>query len=199
MSVVCPFAELDESNEFKQLSIFSEEEECEQSLTRKVTNRVMLNIATIKKSIDEGELSHLLNLEDEDLISANFYEALIGMNLDEESTGVEFSAEWSPIVKNKNSIQNKILLTHDYYQPIRATISKLKEETSKATKIIGRIKKLESSPDLQTRTTGKITVVYLDENERRKTVTVRLNKNDYDKAIEAHEKGFHVEIIGEIS
>lgn len=199
VSVVCPFAELDESNEFKQLSIFSEEEECEQSLTRKVTNRVMLNIATIKKSIDEGELSHLLNLEDEDLISANFYEALIGMNLDEESTGVEFSAEWSPIVKNKNSIQNKILLTHDYYQPIRATISKLKEETSKATKIIGRIKKLESSPDLQTRTTGKITVVYLDENERRKTVTVRLNKNDYDKAIEAHEKGFHVEIIGEIS
>ena len=78
------------------------------------------------------------------------------------------------------------------------SIDKLKEETSKATKIIGRIKKLESSPDVQTRTTGKITVVYLDEAEQRKTVTIKLEKADYDKAIEAHEKGSHVEIIGEL-
>ena len=28
---------------------------------------------------------------------------------------------------------------------------------------------------------------------------VRLRKDDYDKAIKAHERGYHVEIIGEIS
>lgn len=198
VSVVCPFAELDTSNEFHQLSIFSEEEECRNSLTRKVTSRLMSNISTIKKHIDEGEFAQLVNLDGNDTISANFYEALVGLNLGCEDTGVEFMAEWSPIVTPPANVQHRIMLTHDYYQPIQTTIDKLKEETSKATKIIGRIKMLESSPDVQTRTTGKITVVYLDEAEKRKTVTVKLEKSDYDKAIEAHGKGSHVEIIGEL-
>lgn len=64
---------------------------------------------------------------------------------------------------------------------------------------IGRIKKLESSPDVQKRKIGKITVVYLDENDKPKTVTANLNKNEYDKAIKAHERGFHIEIVGEVS
>ncbi len=199
VSVVCPFAELDDSNEFRQLSIFSEEEECEKSLTRQVTSRFMNNISTIKKQIDDGEMSRLLSLEGENTISVNFYESLLGLNLSSEDTSIEFWAEWSPAVTPPANAQDKIMLTHDYYQPIKTTIDKLKEETSKATKIIGRIKKLESSPDVQTRETGKITVVYLDEADRRKTVTVKLGKSDYDRAIKAHEKGAHVEIIGELS
>lgn len=199
VSVVCPFAELDDGDGSYQLSIFSEEPECERSLTRKVTSRLMDNLSIIKRYIDEGEMDRLLTLDSKNIISANFYEALIGLNLSSEDTGVEFRAEWSPFVKAPNHIQNKVMLSHDYYQPIQATINKLKEETSKATKIIGRIKKLESSPDVQTRTTGKITVVYLDESDHCKTVTVKLEKNDYDKAIEAHEKGSHVEIIGQLS
>lgn len=199
ISIVCPFAELDSDNEFRQLSIFSEEDECKNSLTRKVTNRLMTNIATIKAHIDEGEINQLLNLADDNIISANFYEALVGLNLNCEDTGIEFSAEWSPIISAPINVKQKIMLTHDYYEPIQTTIDKLKEETSKATKIIGRIKALESSPDLQTRRTGKITVVYLNEHEKRKTVSVKLDKSDYDKAIEAHGKGAHVEIIGELS
>ena len=199
VSVVCPFAELDNSNTFRQLSIFSEEEECKNSLTRKVTSRLMKNIAVIKSYIDEGKFSQLLKLDGSNTISANFFEALVGLNLSFEDTDVEFSAEWSPIVQPPLHIQHKVVLNHDYYQPIQATIDKLKEETSKATKIIGRIKKLESSPDAQTRTTGKITVVYLDEAEQRRTVTVKLEKIDYNRAIEAHEQGAHVEILGELS
>ena len=141
-----------------------------------------------------------LILQDEDkIISANFYEALGGLNLDSNGADVEFIAEWSPIVKNADCVKSRILLTHDYYQPIETTIERLKDETNKSTRIIGRIKKLESSPDVQKRKIGKITVVYLDENDKRKTVTVNLNKNEYDKAIKAHERGFHVEIVGEIS
>ena len=143
-------------------------------------------------------MPQLLDLNGDNTISANFYEALVGLNLSCENTGVEFLAEWSPVVTPPANVQHRVMLTHDYYQPIQTTIDKLKEETSKATKIIGRIKKLESSPDVQTRTTGKITVVYLDEAEQRKTGTIKLEKADYDKAIEAHEKGSHVEIIGEL-
>lgn len=52
VSVVCPFAELDDAEGYKQLSIFSEEEQCADSLTRKVTNRIMSNVSFIKNTID---------------------------------------------------------------------------------------------------------------------------------------------------
>ncbi len=199
VSVVCPFAELDDNYNYKQLSIFSDEEACANSLTRQVTNRVMENISFIKKHIDNGELEQLISQDTSNMISANFYEALGGLNLDSDGTDVEFIAEWSPAVKNKSHVKKRILLTHDYYQPIETTIGKLKDRTNRSTRIIGRIKILESSPGVQKRVTGKITVVYLDENDKPKTVTSLLRKDDYDKAIKAHERGYHVEIIGEIS
>lgn len=199
VSIVCPFAELDENDNYKQLSIFSDEEECANSLTRQVTNRVMENISFIKNQIDNGEFHQLILPENSNIISANFYEALGGLNLDMDGTDVEFIAEWSPVIKNNYCIKNRILLTHDYYQPIETTIKKLKNETKKSTRIIGRIKKLESSPDVQKRTHGKITLVYLDEHDKPKTVMASLNKNDYDKAIKAHEQGHYVEIFGKFS
>ncbi len=199
VSVVCPFAELDENEDYKQLSIFSDEEQCANSLTRQVTNRVMKNIAYIKEQIDNGEMNKLIIQDESQIISANFYEALGGLNLDSSEADVEFIAEWSPIVKNAGCVNNNILLTHDYYQPIKTTVEKLKGAVNRSTRIIGRINKLESAPDVHKRKIGKITVVYLDENDKPKTVTASLNKNEYDKAIKAHEKGYHVEIIGEIA
>lgn len=199
VSVVCPFAELDEGTGYKQLSIFSDEEQCADSLTRQVTSRVMNNIVEIKNQIDGGNMENLVSREEGTIISANFYEALNGLNLDSEGADVEFIAEWSPVVKNTTCSESRIMLSHDYYQPIESVISKLKEEKNKATRIIGRIKKLESSPDVEKRTMGKVTLVYLDENDKKKTVTAKLEKADYDKAIDAHACGSHVEIVGEIT
>ena len=90
------------------------------------------------------------------------------------------------------------MLTHDYYQPIETAVNKLREETKATTKILGRIRKLESPPDVAKRKVGKITVVYLDENDKPKNVSVQLEKSDYDKAIVAHEKGLYVEIVGDL-
>lgn len=198
VSVVCPFAELDEFDGYKQLSIFSEEEQCAESLTRKVTNRIMTNVAHIKNKIDDGEYDKLISEDSSTLISANFYEALAGLNLDSEGADVEFIAHWSPAVKSNRSPDSRILLSHNYYQPISATIEKLRERSHKKTKILGKIKKLESVPDLPKRISGKITVVYLDENGSSRTVTANLNKEDYNKAIEAHSRGDYIEMIGDI-
>ena len=79
---------MDEKEGYKQLSIFSEEEACANSLTRRVTSRVMDNISQIKRYIDDGNLEGLLEKEGEETISANFYEALTGLNLDLEGADV---------------------------------------------------------------------------------------------------------------
>lgn len=57
---------------------------------------------------------------------------------------------------------------------------------------------MESSPDVASRTTGKVTVVYLDKDERKRNITASLSKEDYDKAIQAHTTGSYVEMIGDI-
>lgn len=198
VSVVCPFAELDEVDGYKQLSIFSEEEQCAASLTRKVTNKIMTNVSLIKNNIDEGEYEKLVSDNESTLISANFYEALTGLSFDEEGADVEFIAQWSPVVKKNRCLSDRILLSHNYYQPISTAVEKLRETANTKTKIFGKIKKLESVPDLSKRTSGKITVVYLDDSDMRRTVTANLSREDYDKAIEAHSRGNHIEIVGDI-
>lgn len=56
----------------------------------------MSNVSFIKRTIDNGDYS---KLSDSDNISANFYDALSGLNLDQDNTNLEFIAQWSPAVK----------------------------------------------------------------------------------------------------
>lgn len=197
VSVVCPFAELSAEEGYKQLSIFSDEERCANSLTRHVTNKLMDNIAYIKKQIDEGREENLLN---EDVgISSNFFEALNGLNFQEDNSSVEFRAEWAPAVKMNRSCNNQIKVTNDYYQPLESLIDKIREETNQRTEIIGRIKELSAVPTIDQRDGGTISIVFLSSENRTKTVVVSLSKDDYENAIEAHRKGKVVKVIGDLS
>lgn len=196
ISIICPFGELSEDDVYKQLSIFSDEERCMNSLTRKVTAKVMTNLDRIKSCIDDGEIEKLVSFDESDMISANFYEALAGMNMEEPGVALGFEAEWAPVLRRPENVNSRLVLTHDYFQPLQEVIGKLKEETEKFQQIIGRIKKMESSPDAQERTKGKITVAYLDDKNRARTVSAILSKNEYHQAIAAHERGLYVELVG---
>jgi hypothetical protein len=195
--VVCPFAEITEEG-YKQLTIFSDEEKCANSLTRRVTNKLIENICNIKKKIDDGESDILIRESEESVISANFYEALNGLNLDSENTMVEFSIDWSPTVKSNQYEYSDVKLTNDYYQPITAVIQKIKEQTNKTKEIIGRVRKLEALPVIDKRKHGTVTISYIEDDNKPHTVTTKLESLDYDKAIEAHKLGKYVKIMGEI-
>lgn len=199
VSIVCPFAELDGQEKYQQLSMFSNEERFVNSLTRKVTSRVMENLYQIKRNVDEDNMDELISQTEKCAISSNFYEALMNLNENPMGTDVEFMAEWAPTVRNEQCPHSRILFTHDYYEPIKVTVNRLRKEKDTATKIYGRIKQLDSTPDVAKRKDGKITVVYLDENNRSKTTIVRVDKNDYDKAITAHSRGYFIEVIGKMT
>ena len=53
----------------------------------------MKNISFIKNQIDNGEMNKLILQDGDKIISANFYEALGGLNFDSNGTDVEFIAE----------------------------------------------------------------------------------------------------------
>lgn len=197
VSVVCPFAELSDKDGYRQLSIFSDEEQCAKSLTRRVTNQLMYNVAAIKNNIDNGNIESLSNGQSN--ISSNFFEALNGLNLQYENTTVEFTAEWSPVVKTNRCAYNKIKITNDYYQPISNVIDRIKQNTNKQTEIVGRIKELKAVPVIDKRTKGTVVVVFVDDNSKAKTATVNLSREDYDSAVDAHHYGKAVRIIGDLS
>lgn len=196
VSVICPMTEVEEG-EVRQVELFEDDKE-ETNFTRQVTTKVVKSIQKLKSRIDDGQYN-LAETSTEDGISANFYEALLGISLGHEGIRVEFMPEWSPGLKMTEDLPSKISLSHSYYQPIRATITQMKGSIKKKRKIVGRIKRLEATVDIESRKAGKISVVYVDDNNRAKTVVTKLDKDDYDRAIEAHTKGWYVEIIGAMS
>ena len=131
--------------------------------------------------------------------SVNEKHALNGLNLQYEDTTIEFTAEWSPVVKTNRCSYDKIKITNDYYQPISNVINKIKQITNKQTEIVGRIKELKASPVIDKRTEGTVVVVFIDDNSKAKTVVVNLSREDYDNAVDAHHYGKAVKIIGDLS
>jgi len=196
VSVICPMTEVEEG-EVRQLELFEAEKDGA-NFTRQITTKVVKSIQKLKSRIDDGQYN-LSETSVEDQISANFYEALLGINLGQEGIKVDFMPEWSPSLKMTETLPEKITLSHSYYQPIHATVTQMKGSVRKNRKIVGRIKRLEATADIESRKAGKISVVYVDDNNKAKTVIAKLDKDDYDRAIEAHTKGWYVEIVGPMS
>ena len=136
--------------------------------------------------------------KDDNGISSNFYEALNGLNFKSDHTLVEFRTEWSPNVTNNRSTNNYVRVTSDYYQPISAVIEQIKGKTNQHTEIFGKIRQLNAAPNVDNRDLGTIVVVFVDNNSRIKSATVDLKRDDYEKAVEAHQHGNTVKIIGDL-
>ena len=74
----------------------------------------------------------------------------------------------------------------------------VKRDKQRKMRIVGKITKLESTPDIEKRSGGRITIVYIDDNEKAKASTCELIGDDYLQAIDAHKNGMYVEIIGDV-
>lgn len=199
VSVVCPFVDASENQEYQQLSLFSNEKKLANSLTRKVTNQIIESSIRIKESIDSGTDDNLIKCHDDDsrgIISANFLDAIAGFGIDQEASKVDLFVEWSPIIKNQKYQNKGVSFSHDYFEPIRSVSHQLHGTVEDRRPIIGRVRALSSIPDVEKRTVGTAKVVYLDDLDHKKTISVILQKPDYEKAIHAHEFGSMVRVVG---
>lgn len=198
-TVVCPFSNFNNDN-YEQVQLFSDEEVIKEAFSRKVINRIMTNLETIKKRIDDNESERLIAYE-ETQISANFFEAINGIGIDSTAGNqVDFGVLWSPGIPGDHNIPNNIVLSSDYSEPIKSVVSSLKSKAKTTTTILGKVKKMEAAQNVDERESGKITVVYLDAAKNKaKTVMATLNKFDYAKAVQAHLDNQYVELQGELN
>lgn len=194
VSVVCPFIDM-RNGKVQQLSLFNLEDECANSLTRKVTRKLISSLRTIKEAIDSGCLVDTVNKDDNN-ISANFLEAVSAINIYNYDSQLDVSIKWAPTIRKNTLEYNTVLFTHDYYEPIISAANTLKNTISESRSYVGRIKGLIAMPDADERRTGIISLVYLADNNRPAIASVKLSKEDYDRAIIAHQGGKYVKVDG---
>lgn len=194
ISVVCPF--MKESKEGPiQLSIFNEEEDCANSITRKITSKLNKDLIRVKETIDNCQSLDRL-LEGEEKININFLETLKNLNIENEDSLLEISTKWAPTISNNITNKEAINFTHDYYDVINSKVIHFKEKIEEDLKeFIGQIKTLSSVPTIEERSYGIIKLVTLV-NKKPRVISIKLNKEDYQQAILAHKNGVFVRVKG---
>jgi hypothetical protein len=199
-SVLCPFMNQTLDEKAMQLSFFDDTMDFKNSLTRQVTLRLMQNLDWVKTAIDNGEENKIIDLEGDKIISANFLESIIELNLLKEQNEIEISTSWSLFAPESNQIPNKIRLSNDYVPVFEKIIHKIKPKDKGINDVfIGRISQVKADPDPNTRSEGEIILNYvLGEEEKVSKARVILEKEAYKKACEAHQKGQTVRIKGRL-
>ena len=196
-SIVCPLANIS-NGEYEQYSLFSDEEICAESFTRKLTKKLISSIKNIKENVERGKLEEFINNNSSngDSISVNFLEALNDISINNSQNELEITAKWAPTVKKNTLDINSIKLSHDYYNPIKAITEKYKVSKSNEKSFIGKVISCKAEPDVEKRKQGKIQLVFLDDDYTRKAVFSLLKAEDYDKAVTAHRQGSMVKLTG---
>lgn len=199
-SIICPFINQSFDDIPNQLTFFDETSECANSLTRKVTTRLMESIKFIKDSIDQNELSKLEKQNDDLLISANFLESIVDMNLNKKNTEIEIMTTWSSCVPQQKELPTKIKLTHHYVPALEKVISKVRRSDKEDFgEFIGKISQTRAEVDPLKRTEGEIIFNFMQDEDKISKAKVILTSEDYSKACIAHNLGKTVLIKGKLT
>lgn len=175
-----------------------QDEEFSNSFGRKVITRIMNSANATKNCIDSEKTAELLDRSGEDVISANFLNALAGLNLDTTDTTVELSTELSeavPIIDD--SVCQNIGFTSEYYAPM-ISLSEVLKQDSEENKIdvTGYVQGVRSDASIIKRKNGKVSIAYKDGDNRNRTLKVILNLDNYNLALTAHTNGYRINFQG---
>lgn len=199
-SVICPFVNQTPEDKAQELSHINSAEDFEQSLTRRVTTRLMSSLAEIKNHIDRGEENRIIDLEGEHIISGNFLESIIELNSTKEPTEIEIMTSWSVLAQQQQPVSNIIKFSNDYIPVLEHVIGKMRPvDKGYEDDFVGKISSTKADPDIHSRTDGEIVLNYvLGDEEKVSKARVVLNSEDYDRACEAHKQGKSVKIRGKL-
>lgn len=199
-SVICPFVNQTPEDKAQELSHINSAEDFEQSLTRRVTTRLMSSLVEIKNHIDRGEENRIIDLEGEHIISGNFLESIIELNSTKEPTEIEIMTSWSVLAQQQQPVSNIIKFSNDYIPVLEHVIGKMRPvDKGYEDDFVGKISSTKADPDIHSRTDGEIVLNYvLGDEEKVSKARVVLNSVDYDRACEAHKQGKSVKIRGKL-
>ena len=192
-SIVCPIGNHSVDDNYQQLSLFNSFEDLTSSFTRQVTTKLMNSISTVKQVIEAQNYSYFEN----NSISGNFLESLIEMGEYGESEEIQIMTSWAPTAPQlDSSVPNSVIITKDYILPLEQVVEKIRERNAdEVGEFIGRISDTKAEPDIKLRSEGVIIFNCIGEYGAIKA-KVTLNKDDFQKAVIAFEKGSTIRVKG---
>ncbi len=196
-SIICPFVNGTIDDKPKQLSLWANAEELNQSFTRKVTTRLMKSLKIVKEVIENDEISRLINGETDVMISANFLESIVEVDQFIGAGELEVISTWASVSPVEASIPNKISINKEYIPAMESIIEKLTPNNEgDSGEFVGKISQVKAEPDASKRKEGEVTINFIGDNEMAIKAKIILTAEDYKKACEAHEFGKNVVVKG---
>jgi hypothetical protein len=161
--------------------------------SRRVMKRIHRSIHQIESfNIAENKLTDLVESGYTEGINANICDALLSLYDENESVKLESKIKYSKIVENKEELPETITLNSSDYHIIKAIAEALRERQPEDVEIEGYISKLSSNSEL---THGVINIITTHENKKH-SVKLELDEDDYIRACDAHKNKKQVKIIG---
>ena len=201
INLVCPLQDyIETKKDYVQLTLFDGLDAASQCFTRKVVNKTLSSVASVKETIDSGhDLSDLSDPLSPRFVSVNFLESLQGLSGPKEArSSLDISAQWAPLVKENRNSDSIVKLSDNYSDVIRSEVERVKNQTDEHERtLVGVIVTLHSTGTLAGRTFGQVKMSYLVAGtDRTSVVTFDLPTENYSDAVEAHKLGRSVQVVG---
>ncbi|QOS81002.1 hypothetical protein JNUCC31_09080 [Paenibacillus sp. JNUCC31] len=163
--------------------------------SRRVMKRIHKSMHQIESFNDENnKLNDLVERGYTEGINANICDALLSFYDENESVKLESKIKYSKAIENTEQLPEKITLNSSDYHIIKVLAEALREKKSEDVELEGYISKLSSNSEL---THGSINIISTYENKRH-SVKLELNQDDYKRACDAHKEKKQVRITGVI-
>jgi hypothetical protein len=179
-----------------QQPLFEKEEPYE----RKVTQILAQSLQALDRAATQAGLTQEMTAFDAAIalgVNANLCDAVVGLwGGDEIQRSLEFSFAWSPVRPVDSNAIRRVAMTSDRVPVIREAGRQLRERVPLPDfELRGPVVKLER---LEGAPTGKVTIVGLLD-DRQVRVVVELEDTQYHSAVQAHDQGSTVQVVGSLT
>lgn len=168
---------------------------------RRVVERIARGLIFAKKSEQERDQQILLR-EYQSGFNGNMCLAALKM-VDKRGPELEWIFDWAPKVNAGSDVVEKstVKLRKDGYDHLAWVAEKLKKETPRRATITGHVRGVQSSDDPSNVNSKRAVVVrsVIHETGRAADAIVRLNRDEYRQATNAHEQWLPVSVEGVLS
>ena len=198
ISVICPLGKRING----QIQTTLNRDEKQNSLARNVINKILTDVPRICREIDDGTIAEKYDDSgnpQKNTPEIGFMDALGKLGIQKTGTVVQISARYDPTVPGNTLDEGTVEISSNYYDTIREIVDSRKMMEPDEKDYVGMISVCSSEPNTEKRRKGLIKIVCIDENMKRKTIKVVLGVEDYNKALDAHQKGKYVKVVGKIS
>lgn len=181
--VICPEITNHQKNIFEDQLSFS----------RTIEVKLLNNVRKLKSSIEEGSFDErLFDNSDQPEMSATFLKSVHKI-IEKPSSNLVIHAHWNKLGAGKLPDIDRAEINNEYASSIHDVLNRLSLRLKGSLTYTGRISELKAEEDAQNRDSGQISLKYMD-GDNVKSVSIKLNSEEYKQAVRCHERGLYVNI-----